>query len=228
MSGAYQKVCAQCNRRFEAKRDHAECCSQECRWQHHIERQVLAAQTPVQRVTEHPLDEVRATQEESALNKRLGLLIRTAIIDALKTKGEVHADDLASLYPEGMVDRCRRLATAQFGSLARNGGKPLIRKTEWRKSTQPGRNGAGSWVWKFTKAGWDRYGTAGVRAETSPGGVEVGGTDSGELVSGIPDDPQGRGGDLVPPPCTNTEPPEPVQLPGLEESPAARHLRDAA
>lgn len=103
--------------------------------------------------TERPLSEVAS---DGTLAERFRTLILTAIFDRLRTTGVCHADDLIGVYPEGHVDLCRNLATAHFGQLAR---RRLIQKTEWRKSTAPGRNGGGSWVWKFTKAGWDMYGT---------------------------------------------------------------------
>lgn len=108
--------------------------------------------------TEQPLAEVAS---DGKLAERFRPLILTAIFDRLRTRRQVHADDLIDVYPEGHVDLCRHLATAHFGQLAR---RKLIRKTEWRKSTAPGRNGGGSWVWEFTKAGWDLYGTAGLGA----------------------------------------------------------------
>lgn len=105
----------------------------------------------------HPLQAARAEQEESKLNRSLGLLIRQAIIDACKTRGTCHADDIEGLYPERHHSRCRKLAPAQFGSLS---SLKLIEQVEYRKSVVPERKGSKSWSWKFTKAGWDRYGTA--------------------------------------------------------------------
>lgn len=144
-------------------------------------------------VATQPLQEVRDQQAAKKHNRDLGGLIRQAIIDCLKTARECCADDLIPLYPQGEVDECRRLATAQFGSLASGGdGKhPLIREKSRRKSTIPARKGAKVTVWEFTKAGWDRYGgSAGVGTDRHAGfvrcpdrgmGIPVS-ADSGEIV----------------------------------------------
>lgn len=130
--------------------------------------------------TERPLSDVNA---HSKLNERFRPLVRQAIIDRLRTGTECHADDLIDLYPEGHVSRCKNLATALLGSMAR---QELIRKTEWRKSSEPGRNGGGSWVWVFTKAGWDKYGIAGLGAGPSLGGSAS--VESGESRVEVPHD----------------------------------------
>ncbi len=274
------RLCLQCDRSFEPNAPHQVFDSQECRYQGWIEKEILAAQGGAQRVEAHPLVAARAEQEESATNKRYGLLIRQAIIDQLKTVGTCHADDLEALYPADELarKRCRKLAGAQFGSMAapRGGREPLIREKERRKSSIPERKGAKSGVYVFTKAGWDRWGAAGVgggnvsessafdpdASATSPHSGETGltgpGSGAGE-ASSLPVAP----GSVVEPPATSTgspdqpltgvnagrpssqgeegleetqepagvhsgEDPEPVPLPGFEESAAAQHMKDAA
>jgi hypothetical protein len=102
------------------------------------------------RTDTHPLQEVREQQATKTHNRDLGGLIRQAIIDRLKTTGECFADDLTDLYPEGEVKLCRRLATAQFGSMVARG---LIREKERRKSTFGSRKGAKAGVYIFTEKG---------------------------------------------------------------------------
>jgi hypothetical protein len=98
----------------------------------------------------HSLQEVREQQATKKHNRDLGGLIRQAIIDRIKTTGECFADDLTDLYPEGEVKECRRLATAQFGSMVATG---LIREKERRKSTFGSRKGAKAGVYVFTEKG---------------------------------------------------------------------------
>lgn len=98
----------------------------------------------------HPLQAVR---DQAALDKHtrdLNGLIRQAIIDTIRIRGECHADDLIDLYPVGEVDRCRELATRQFASL-RSGKNPLIFERERRASTVPARKRGKSGVYAFTR-----------------------------------------------------------------------------
>ena len=111
----------------------------------------------------HPLQEVR---DQAALDKHtrdLNGLIRQAIIDTIKTRGECHADDLVDLYPAGEVDRCRELATRQFASL-RSGKNPLIAERERRPSMIKARKRGKSGVYIFTPAGRIHYGIVGLDA----------------------------------------------------------------
>lgn len=100
--------------------------------------------------TVHPLQTVRERQAAKKHNRDLGGLIRQAIIDQIKTTGECFADDLVDLYPEGEVKECRRLATAQFGSMVARG---LIHEKGRRKSTFASRKGSKSGVYSFTQLG---------------------------------------------------------------------------
>lgn len=215
------RTCPQCERSFEPNAKHQIYDVDACRQQGWVEKEVLSAQTSVQRVGEHPLAEARAEQEATAVNRRYGLLIRQAIIDRLKTTGTCHADDLEPLYPADELarKRCRKLAGAQFGSLAspRGNKEPLIREKERRKSSIPERKCAKSGVFEFTKAGWDRYGSAGVgggnesgrpsRSESSghsPHSGEAGLTGPGSGAGEVPRVP----GSVVEPPATSTAPPD--------------------
>ena len=108
------------------------------------------AASPDKARTEHPLQAVRDERATKKHNRDLGGLIKQAIVDQIKTTGECHADDLVGLYPVGEVDLCRRLATAQFGSMT---GAELIREKERRKSTISARKGAKSGVYVFTEKG---------------------------------------------------------------------------
>jgi hypothetical protein len=108
------------------------------------------AASPDKARTGHPLQTVREDQATKKHNRDLGGLIRQAIIDQIKTTGECFADDLVGLYPEGEVGNCRRLATAQFGSMVATG---LIREKERRRSRVAARKGAKSGVYIFTQKG---------------------------------------------------------------------------
>lgn len=135
-----------------------------------------AASPDKARTDEHPLQAVR---DQAALDKHtrdLNGLIRQAIIDAIKTRGECHADDLHDLYPEGEVDRCRELATRQFASL-RSGKNPLIAERERRASVIPARKRAKSGVYVFTKHGRE---TLVGSSSGAPGGTGVATARSGE------------------------------------------------
>lgn len=172
------RICAyeDCAQYFAPKRPHQRFCKEEHRYrQWELDKARAGAEPLSQRVeqdTGNPLQLVREEQAEKKHNRDLGGLIRQAIVDTIKTKGQVHADDLVTLYPAGEVGLCRRLATAQFGSLAasRQGHEPLITEKERRKSSIPERKGAKSGVYVFTKYG--RETLIGSCVDT-PGGVKV-------------------------------------------------------
>jgi hypothetical protein len=173
---ADQRTCEQCGNSFVANAPHQRFDHDECRYQHHIEQSVAAA---CQRVEPHPLQEVRDQRTVSKHDRDLGGLIKQAIVDRIKTTGECFPDDLIGLYPEGEVDRCRQLATAQFGSLSapRGSREPLIREKGRRKSSIPARKGGKATVWEFTPAGRIHYGLS----ASSPIGLSSG--PSGGLVA---------------------------------------------
>jgi hypothetical protein len=190
-----------CSKEFTPNHPRQEFCEPTCRASQHYldhpEKGRVLQGDALRSVATHPLADARVQQEESKTNKCFGLLIRQAIIDRLKTVGECHADDLEPLYPANDLDRkrCRKLAGAQFGSLASpHGGGPLIREKSRRKSTVPERKGAKSGVYEFTKAGWDRWGTArvdgdekgtGERSTCRPfSGASVHPGESGPIVPG--------------------------------------------
>jgi hypothetical protein len=145
------RMCLQCDRPFEPARPHQVFDSEECRYQGWVEKEVLAAHEPAQRVEAHvhPLAEARAQQERSDLKSKLSQIIYQGIVDRLKY-GPVHADDLEGLFPEERRTMCRRLVGAQFGSLASRG---YIVERERRKSNVKSRKGAKSGVYEFTKKG---------------------------------------------------------------------------
>lgn len=143
--------------------------------------------------TVHPLQTVRDQQAVKKHNRDLGGLIRQAIIDQIKTTGECFADDLVELYPEGEVKECRRLATAQFGSLVARG---LIHEKERRKSTFASRKGSKSGVYSFTQLG--RKTLVGKEGEGSSADVAGRGPARsllpGESIAGDRGRPRGRDG----------------------------------
>jgi len=185
-----RRYCKQCGCGFSPKRPHAEYDSEECRYQGWIEKQVEAAQPPVQRVKAHPLAEARAEQEATDLKSKLSQIIYEGIIDRLK-RGPVHADDLEPLFADEVRDVCRRLVGAQFGSLASRG---YIKEVERRKSKVPTRKSAKSGVYVFTAKG--RAKLVGIDAVPSSGdGLSralARGVDSGE------NQPGGSGADASP------------------------------
>lgn len=142
--------CPQCGSTFTPKAKHQIYDVDPCRYQGWIQKEVEAAEIGSQRVDAHSLQLVREDQAAKKHNRDLGGLIRQAIIDRIKTTGECFADDLVGLYPEGEVANCRRLATAQFGSMVASG---LIREKERRKSKFATRKGGKSGVYIFTQKG---------------------------------------------------------------------------
>lgn len=171
-----------CGKSFTPRREHGRFCSDDCRYEAWDQRHPRIKRDIRTTDEAHPLQAVRDEQAERKHNRDFGGLIRQAIVDRIKTAGTCHADDLEDLYPAEQSEhaRCRKLAGAQFGSLASpSGGGPLIREKERRKSTVPERKGAKSTVWEFTKAGWDRYATVGLG-----GGNAAGLLSSGSAASG--------------------------------------------
>lgn len=157
--------CPQCGREFTPKAKHQIYDVDPCRYQGWIQKEVEAAEAGSQRVDGHPLQLVREDQAAKKHNRDLGGLIRQAIIDQIKTTGECFADDLVELYPEGEVKECRRLATAQFGSMVSSG---VIREKERRKSKFSTRKGGKSGVYIFTQKGREQL--VGVGGESAGGG----------------------------------------------------------
>ena len=147
-----KRICEQCGNEFEPNAPHQRFDYDECRYQHWLENQLQGSR---QRVDGHPLQEIRDQRATKKHNRDLGGLIKQAIVDTIKLNGECHADDLVSLYPAGEVDLCRRLATAQFGSMcaAREGHGPLIQEIGRRTSSIPERKGAKSGIYAFTRYG---------------------------------------------------------------------------
>jgi hypothetical protein len=176
------RTCAyeECSEEFAPVRPHQRFHSEKCRYgQWELEQERKAAESGSQRVGDHPLQAVR---DQAALDKHtrdLNGLIRQAIIDAIKTRGECHADDLHDLYPAGEVDRCRELATRQFASL-RSGKSPLIAERERRPSSIPARKCAKSGVYVFTKHGQE---TLVGSSSTVSGGTGAEAARSGESAA---------------------------------------------
>jgi len=168
--------------------------------------------------TVHPLSEVRSQQATKKHNRDLGGLIRQAIIDQIKTTGDCFADDLIDLYPEGEVKECRRLATAQFGSLT---GCGLIREKERRKSTIASRKGAKSGVFVFTAEGRKTLvgNGAGPEGASSSGVASI---VSGESSASVSRSPQGSGGSVSCPLSADADGSSEVHTSSASEEPPAR------
>lgn len=149
-------ICEHCGERLTGKRAHARYCDSTCRADASRLRAELsasggkalrsAASEP------HPLAEARAAQEADDLKSRLAALIYQGIIDRL-TVAPIHADDLEPLYPVEHRDLCRKLAPAQFGSLA---SRRYIQKVGERKSRFKSRNAAKSGIYEFTRIGREK------------------------------------------------------------------------
>lgn len=133
--------------------------------------------------TEHPLQEVRDTQEQ--FKAHWSETIYNAIVEIL-CRGPFHPDDLE---PLGIPDEHRNLIGAQLGSLAK---RRYTHKVGERASKNPRRKGAKDNIIEFTRLG--RGTLAGVGAEggddarkdeclLSPPAVESG-PDSGEKTTG--------------------------------------------
>jgi hypothetical protein len=93
----------------------------------------------------HPIAHVRAEQE--AVKSQWSMAVREGILEALRRNGEFHADDLA---PLGIPDQHRNIIGSQTAKLV---NQQWIVEVGRRKSTQPGRNGAKSGVYKLTVLG---------------------------------------------------------------------------
>jgi len=126
--------------------------------------------------------DVRALQERA--KDRWSAVVREAICNVLRLKGEFHADDLTDL---GVPDHHRNIIGSQIARLVNQGW--MVEEGR-RKSTVPSRNGAKSNVYRLTKAG-----VAGV-------GVGAGRGDA-----------QRRGCSGVAPPSTSADPGEPQPRP---------------
>jgi hypothetical protein len=157
-------------------RPHQRFCSEPC-WKLENEREPASGSG--QRVEQDAVHPLRLVRDQAALDKHtrdLNGLIRQAIIDAIKTTGDCHADDLHDLYPVGEVDHCRELATRQFASL-RSGKNPVIYERERRKSSITARKGGKSGVYVFTRYGREQL--VGLSSGAS-GGTGVATAQSGE------------------------------------------------
>jgi hypothetical protein len=141
MGEAQFRSCDQCSKHLVTQRKGARFCGEECKNAWHNKQRLTGPTTdkrlaPASGTEEslnadvHELQQVREEQARKKHNRDLGGIIRQAIVNRLRTHRECTADDLIELYPEGEVDLCRRLATAQFGSLAAGGDgrQPLIRE----------------------------------------------------------------------------------------------------
>ncbi len=141
---AYQKICEQCDRPFDSRRPEAETCSEECKYQRWIERQVEAARQPVK---EHPLAEVRAEQEQTREKARWTLLVREHMARTLMETGYFHSDDLE---PLGIPEEHRNIAGSQAGGFV---SRKLMVEVSRRASSKPSRKKAKSAVYQITAKG---------------------------------------------------------------------------
>lgn len=135
--------------------------------------------------TVHPLAEARADQEASKLKSDLSALIYQGIVERL-TVAPLHADELEPLYPAEHRNLCRKLAPAQFGSLA---SRRYIRKIGERKSKFRSRNAAKSGIYEFTRLGRERLVGVDVEREgldDDPLGVDPGDRDRPQVDAVVP------------------------------------------
>lgn len=114
---SYQNVCVQCGDDFESRRPYAETCSDPCKYQRWIEKNL---ETPSQPVGVHSLQAVREQQATKKHNRDLGGLIRQAIapngsvatdratpVAASLHSGGDFAESAAACTPPASAERAR-------------------------------------------------------------------------------------------------------------------------
>lgn len=101
----------------------------------------------------HPIAPIRAAQQSRTYKSRWSAIVREAIIEALRERGEFHADDIAHL---GIPEQHRNIIGSQIARLVNQG---WMVEDGRRKSTHASRNGAKSNVYRLTRAGVVGVGT---------------------------------------------------------------------
>lgn len=89
--------------------------------------------------------QIRAEQERAKAH--WSAIVHEGIVEALRERGEFHADDLIEL---GIPDEHRNVIGAQVAGVV---GKRWMKKTGWRRSTAPSRHGNGAWIFELTEKG---------------------------------------------------------------------------
>ena len=181
------RTCPQCERSFEPKRPHHVYDDQECRYQAHIEREVLAAEASDQRVEGrvHALDDARGQVEEGPTSAQWALIAREHTMRTLLETNYFSAEDLESLgIPEHYRRSVHGLVTAFF-----RGPKPFMDEAGRRKSERPSAKGRKITIFRISARGRRELPKllndlqreiAGVHADASSGVGARGGVDSGE------------------------------------------------
>lgn len=142
------RTCPQCERSFEPKASHQIYDFQECRQQGWVEKEVVAAQTPAQRVGAIDLSEVRARGEEAGGDKsRWTLIARAHITHTLIATSYFSAEDFDALgIPPEHVNVC----TSWIGHFSK---RKVMEPISWRYSQKPSRKGGKVWTYRITQKG---------------------------------------------------------------------------
>lgn len=156
---SYPKVCLNCDAPFEAKRDSARFCGQDCRNEWHTENRAASSETPGQRVTSHVLDEVRGLHEEHKGDWTT--IIREHARRTLLVTGYLSAADFLAL---GVPDEHCNLPGAQIGAWAKAGYMEAIVFKRWSTEAKASRKSGKYWVYRITTKGKQKLSPQGPTA----------------------------------------------------------------
>jgi len=145
---SYPKVCLNCDTPFEAKRDSARYCSEQCKNDWHTENRAASVDTLPQRVEGHVLDEVRGLLEEHKGDWTL--IVREFARRTLFTTGYLSAADFTIL---GVPDEHCNLPGAQIGAFAGAGYMEAISFKRWSAEAKASRKSGKYWVYRITQKG---------------------------------------------------------------------------
>lgn len=113
---SYAKVCLNCDTPFEAKRDSARYCGEQCKNDWHTENRAASSDALPQRVEPHVLDEVRGLHEE--FKGDWTAIVREHARRTLLVTGYLSAADFLAL---GVPTEHCNVPNAQIGGWARAG-----------------------------------------------------------------------------------------------------------
>lgn len=150
---SYPKVCLNCNTPFEAKRDAARYCSEQCKNDWHAENRFALSQEPGQRVEGHALDEVRGLLEEHKGDWTI--IVREHARRTLLVTGYLSAADFTAL---GVPDEHCNLPGAQIGAYANAGYMEAISFKRWSAEAKASRKSGKYWVYRVTQKGKEQLG----------------------------------------------------------------------
>lgn len=186
--GVSTRSCEHCGVTFTPKRPHGRFCSDVCRYEAWVAANENSRENGGQRVGGNPIAEVRAGQE--AAKSHWSAIVREAIIEALRSKGTFHADDL---HPLGIPAEHRNIIGSQIARLVNQGWMVECGR---RKSATASRHQAKSNVYRLTRAGAAGVGGSG---NLHPNGPAADPGDAG-VGAGVSDPQESEGAPFLPSP----------------------------